>query len=237
VVSQLELMGIPVLNGAYGIAASRNKMRSLQLLAAAGIGVPRTVMASDPSGLKEMVRLVGGVPVLVKLLSANEKSGVMLCESLQSLEAALEAILGLGQNIVVQQYVRGAKGQDLRALVVGGEVVAAMRRSPPAGRFARSLRRGAQFERAEIPPAFERVAAEAARVLRLEVCAIDMLDVKGRPLVFEVNSSPSIREAEAVCGVDIAARIVDRAISRAEARAPAPRRRGRAVASPAARPQ
>jgi ribosomal protein S6--L-glutamate ligase len=236
VVSQLELVGVPVLNGAYGIAASRNKMRSLQLLAAAGIRVPRTVMASNPSGLKEMVRLVGGVPVLVKLLSANEKSGVMLCESLESLEAALEAILGLGQNIVVQQYVRGAKGQDLRAVVVGGEVVAAMRRSPPPGRFSRSLRRGAQFERAEIPPAFERVAVDTARVLRLEVCAVDMLDVKGRPLVFEVNSSPSIREAEAVCGVDIAARIVDRAISRAEARAEPPRRR-RALASPVARPQ
>jgi ribosomal protein S6--L-glutamate ligase len=238
VVSQLELMGIPVLNGAYGIAASRNKMRSLQLLAAAGVRVPRTVMASDPSGLKEMVRLVGGVPVLVKLLSANEKSGVMLCESLQSLEAALEAILGLGQNIIVQQYVRGAKGQDVRALVVGGEVVAAMRRSPPAGRLSRNLRRGAQFEQAAVQPAYARVAAEAARVLRLEVCAVDMLDVKGRPFVFEVNSSPSIREAEAVCGVDIAARIVDRAVTLAEAReAASPRRRGRAAAVTAARPQ
>jgi ribosomal protein S6--L-glutamate ligase len=226
VVSQLELMGVPVLNGAYGIAASRNKMRSLQLLAAAGIRVPRTVMASDPSGLKDMARLVGGVPVLVKLLSANEKSGVMLCESLESLEAALEAILGLGQNIVVQQYVRGTKGRDLRVLVVGGEVVASLRRSPPVGRFARNLRRGAQFERADLPPAYERVAVEAARVLRLEVCAVDMLDVKGRPLVFEVNSSPSIREAEAVCEVDIASRIVDRAISLPEA-----------PAMPAARPQ
>lgn len=225
VVSQLELMGVPVLNGAYGIAASRNKMRSLQLLAAAGIRVPRTVMASDPSGLKDMARLVGGVPVLVKLLSANEKSGVMLCESLESLEAALEAILGLGQNIVVQQYVRGTKGRDLRVLVVGGEVVASLRRSPPVGRFARNLRRGAQFERADLPPAYERVAVEAARVLRLEVCAVDMLDVKGRPLVFEVNSSPSIREAEAVCEVDIASRIVDRAISLPEA-----------TAMPAARP-
>jgi ribosomal protein S6--L-glutamate ligase len=234
VVSQLELMGVPVLNGAYGIAASRNKMRSLQLLAAAGIPVPRTVMASNPSGLKDMVRLVGGVPVLVKLLSANEKSGVMLCESLQSLEAALEAILGLGQNIVVQQYVRGAKGRDLRVLVVGGEVVAAMRRSPPAGRFARSLRRGAQFDPAELPADYERVAVQAARVLRLEVCAVDMLDVKGRPLVFEVNSSPSIREAEAACAVDVAARIVDRAISVAEAATAPP---SRSAAAAADRPQ
>ncbi len=211
VVNQLELAGVPVLNCANGIAASRNKMRSLQLLAAGGVKVPRTVMASDPSGLREMVRLVGGVPVMVKLLSANEKSGVMICESLQSLEAALEAILGLGQNIVVQQYLRGAKGRDLRVLVVGGEVLAAMRRSPPMGRFARNLRRGAQFEAVELPPAYARTAVEAARVLQLEVCAVDMLDVKGGPQVFEVNSSPSIREAEAACGVDAAGRIVERA--------------------------
>ena len=229
VVNQLELMGIPVLNGAYGIAASRNKMRSLQLLAAAGVRVPRTVMAADPSGLKEMVKLVGGVPVLVKLLSANEKSGAMICESLQSLEAALEAILGLGQNIVVQQYLRGAKGRDLRVLVVGGAVVAAMRRSPPVGRFSRNLRRGAQFERAELPAAYARVAVAAARVMRLEVCAVDMLDVRGTPLVFEVNGSPSIREAEAACGIDAAARIVDRAVAVAEAGRP----RRRPSAAPA----
>ncbi|HSD18408.1 MAG TPA: RimK family alpha-L-glutamate ligase [Anaeromyxobacter sp.] len=217
VVNQLELLGIPALNGAWGIAASRNKMRSLQLLAASGVRVPRTVMASDPSGLKEMVRVVGGVPVLVKLLAVNDKSGVMICESLQSLEAALEAILGLGQNIVVQQYLRGAKGRDLRVLVVGGAVVAAMRRSPPIGRLARDLRRGARFEPAELPPAYARAALEAARVLELEICAVDMLDVKGVPRVFEVNSSPSIKEVETACGVDAAGRIVERAVALAEA--------------------
>lgn len=233
VVNQLELMGIPVLNGADGIAASRNKMRSLQRLAAAGVRVPRTVMASDPSGLKQMVRLVGGFPVLVKLLSTNDRSGVMVCETLQSLEAALEAIMGLGQNIVVQQYLRGAKGRDLRVIVVGREVVAAMRRSAPVGRFSRDLRRGAQFERAELPASYVRVALSAARVLGLEVCAVDMLDVKGSPRVFEVNSSPSIREAEAACGVDVAARIVDRAVALAEVPGAARRRSAGARASPA----
>jgi ribosomal protein S6--L-glutamate ligase len=223
VVNQLELMRIPVLNGAYGIAASRDKMRSLQLLAAAGVPVPRTVMASDASGIKQMVKLVGGVPVLVKLLSGKERSGAMICESMQSLEAALEAILGLGHDIVVQQYLRGAKGRDLRLLVVGGEVVAAMRRSPPVGRFSRNLRRGAQFERADLPASYARLAVTAARVMRLEVCAVDMLDVKGRPRVFEVNGSPSIREPEAACGVDAAGRIVDRAIALAAASRPAPR--------------
>jgi ribosomal protein S6--L-glutamate ligase len=232
VVNQLELAGIPVLNGAQGISASRNKMRSLQFLAAGGVPVPRTVMASDPSGLKEMARLVGGLPVLVKLLALNEKGGVMICESLQSLEAALQAVLGLGQNIVVQQYLRGARGRDLRALVVGGEVLAAMRRVPPIGRFTRNLRRGASFEPVDLAPSAARMAVEAARVLRLEVAAVDMLDVRGGPRVFEVNSSPSIREAEAACGVDAAGRIVERAAALAGER----RTRRRPIARPAATP-
>jgi ribosomal protein S6--L-glutamate ligase len=228
VVNQLELMGVPVLNGAYGIAASRNKMRVLQMLSAAGVAVPRTVMASNPARIKEMVELVGGTPVLVKLLSVSEKSGVMICESLQSLEAALEAILGLGQNIVVQQYLRGTRGRDLRVLVVGGEAVAAMRRSAPPGRFTPNLRTGARFEPVELEAEYAGPAIEAARVLQLEVCAVDMLDVKGGPRVFEVNSSPSIREAESSCGVDAAGRIVERAFALAKARpAQEPRRSGR----------
>jgi ribosomal protein S6--L-glutamate ligase len=211
VVSQLQLRGVPVLNGAAAIAASRNKMECLQLLAASGIGVPRTVMASDASGLRDMVKHVGGVPVLVKLLSASDKGGVMLCETLQSLEAALEAILGLGQNIVVQGYVKGARGRDLRAIVVGGRVVAALRRRPRVGRFARTLARGARLDPAALTPSQAEAAVEAARVVGLEVCAVDLLDVKGRPLVFEVNSSPGFREAEEVCGVDVAAAVVARA--------------------------
>jgi ribosomal protein S6--L-glutamate ligase len=210
VVKQLELLGVPLLNGAAAIAASRNKMRCLQLLAAAGVPVPRTVMASDPSGLEELVKLVGGVPVLVKLLSPDGKSGVMVCESLQSLEAALEAILGLGQNIMVQQYLAGGRGRELRALVVGGRVVAALRRQRRAGRGTAS--RGARFQAAELSPEQARIAAEAARVLDLQVCAVDMLDVKGGPRVFEVNGAPSIKEAEAACGVDVARLVVEQAV-------------------------
>jgi ribosomal protein S6--L-glutamate ligase len=211
VVKQLTLAGMAMLNRAEGIAASRNKMRCLQLLAANGVRVPLTVMASDPSGLREMVKLVGGVPVLVKLLSANEKAGVMICETLESLEAALEAILGLGQNIIVQQYLQGPQSRDLRAMVVGGRVVAALRRRPRMGRFTRTLTRGAQFEATELAGPFARAAVAAARVVGLEVCAVDMLDVKGSPRVFEVNSSPGIREAEAACGCDLASAIVRRA--------------------------
>jgi ribosomal protein S6--L-glutamate ligase len=207
-----------VLNGSAAIEASRHKMRSLQLLAAAGVPVPRTVMASGPRGLAELVKRVGGVPVLVKLLSPDGKGGVMVCESLQSLEAALEAVLGLGQNIVVQQYLRGGKGRDLRALVVGGRVVAALRRQPARGRFARNLRKGARFEPVELPARHAAIAVEAARVLALDVCAVEMLDVAGGPRVFEVNASPSIGEAEAGGRLDVAAGIVACAVALARAR-------------------
>jgi ribosomal protein S6--L-glutamate ligase len=224
VVNQLQLLGVPLVNGAPGISASRNKMRCLQLLTQSGIQVPRTVMASHPAGLKEMVKHVGGVPVLVKLLSVNEKGGVMICETLQSLEAALEAILGLGQNIMVQQYVKGTRGTDLRALVVGGQVVAALRRRPAPGRMTRSLGRGARLQQAALSPACRQAAVAAARVVGLEVCSVDMLEGAGGPLVFEVNSSPGIREVEEVCGVDAAGAIVARAEELAEARARAPAR-------------
>jgi ribosomal protein S6--L-glutamate ligase len=211
VVNQLGLLGIPLLNSARAISASRDKMRCLQLLSANGVRVPLTVMASSPSGLKDRVRLVGGVPVLVKLVSGTERSGVMFFETMESLEAGLEAVLGLGQNIIVQEYLHGARGRDLRALVVGGRVVAALRRRPRMGQFARTLGKNAQFEAAHLPPAYGRVAVAAARIVGLEVCAVDMLDVKGGPRVFEVNSSPGIREAEEACGCDVAGAIVDRA--------------------------
>jgi ribosomal protein S6--L-glutamate ligase len=234
VVNQLELVGLPMVNGSWGIAASRNKLRCLQLLAAEGVPVPRTVMASNPSGLKDLVRIVGGTPVMVKLLATNGRSGVMICESLQSLEAALEAILGLGQNIVVQQYLRGRGARDLRAIVVGGQVVAAMRRDAQVGKLSKDLRRGAHFEPVELRASDVGIAVEAARILQLQVCAVDILDVSGGAHVFEVNASPSIREAETVCGVDVAGRIADLAATLAKGagagtrRAPRPARRRRA---------
>ncbi len=211
VVNHLQLLGLPVLNGAPAIGLARNKMRVLQLLSASGVKVPRTVMASEPSGLRDMARHVGGLPVLVKLLRGNEKTGVIVCETRQALESALEAILRLGQNTMVQQYVKGRRGGDLRVFVVGGRAVAALRRRPRVGRLSRSLGQGARFEGAMLGGESERAAVAAARVVGLEVCAVDMLDAPGGPRVFEVHSSPGIREAEEACGVDVAGAIVERA--------------------------
>ena len=207
VVNHLQLLGLPVLNGAPAIGLARNKMRVLQLLSASGVKVPRTVMASEPSGLREMVRHVGGLPVLVKLLRGNEKTGVIVCESRQALESALEAILRLGQNTMVQQYVRGRRGGDLRAFVVGGRALAALRRRPRVGRLSRNLGQGARFEGAALDADAERAAVAAARVDRPRGLRGRHARRAGRARgSSRCTARPGIREAEEACGVDLAGR-------------------------------
>jgi ribosomal protein S6--L-glutamate ligase len=209
VVNQFAMRNVPILNTAKAISQARNKMRALQLLSANGIDIPATVMARDAADLKAMVRLVGGVPVLVKLLPGQDKKGVMVCETLQSLEAALEAILGLGHDLIVQQYVKNT-GQDIRVLVVGGEAVAAVRRRPRMGRLASTLNRGARFEKIELTNAQRHAAVETARLVELEVAAVDILDVKDQPKVFEVNASPALTEMETATGLDLAGAVIAR---------------------------
>ena len=220
VVNQYGMLGVPVMNSAAAIAHARNKMRCLQLLSAHGIAVPATVMARSAEDLKAMVQLVGGVPVLVKLLGGGNERGVMVCQTLNSLEAALEAILGLGHNLLIQEYVRKA-GRDVRVLVVGGRPIAAVRRRPRMNRMAHTLNRGARFERIPMTAAQRRVATEASRLIGLEVAAVDMLDVQGRLKVFEVHSSPGLAEMEKAVGEDLATPVVVRAEQLARERPPA----------------
>lgn len=210
VVEQFAMRGAQLMNNARAIGQSRNPMRCLQLLSAAGIDIPSSVMARDAADLKEMVSLVGGVPVLVKLLQGHERRGVMVCETLQSLEAALEAVLGLGHNLVVQQYVK-TRGADVRVFVVGGKALCAVRRHPRTGRLRRSLTKGARLEKMVLTDAHRDAAEKSARLCDLEICAVDMLDVKGGPKVFEVNASPTISEMEIATGVDLSAAIIERA--------------------------
>lgn len=210
VVNHYALLGVPSMNSASAIAQARNKMRCLQLLSEHGVSVPATVMARDAGDLRAMVRLVGGVPVLVKLVGGREKRGVMVCETLNSLGAALEAILGLGHDLIVQEYVRKA-GRDVRVLVVGGRALAAVRRRPRMNRLAPTLNRGARLERLVLTPAQESAAVRAAGLVGLEVAAVDMLETKGVPKVFEVHSSPAIAEMERAVGQDLATPIILRA--------------------------
>ena len=211
VVNHFEMLGIPALNGAAGIAASRNKMRALQLLAAAGVPVPPTVMAANASGLKELVELVGGLPVLVKLLTPSERPLVMVCESLQSMEAALEAVLSMGHNLVVQRYVRRKRERDLRALVVGDKVSAWVERRPQPGRLLHTLARGAKLKSVRVPSPLDELAVKAARVVGLDVAAVDLLEATSGPMVFDVNSSPGLKGLEKATGKDLALPIVGRA--------------------------
>ena len=211
VVNHFAMMGVPTLNDAAGIAASRNKMRALQLLAARGVPVPPTVMAANASDLKQMVELVGGVPVLIKLMTPSERAGVMVCETLQSMEAALEAVLSMGHNLLVQRYVRRKRERDLRALVVGDEVLAWVERRPRPGRLLHSLAGGAKLKAVSVPAALDSLAVTAARVVGLDVAAVDLLEAAGGPMVFDVNSSPGLKNLEAATGKDLALPIVGRA--------------------------
>ena len=211
VVNQFAMQGVPLLNSAQSIAQARNKMRALQLLSANGIDIPATVMARDAADLKAMVGLVGGVPVLVKLLQGQEKHGMMVCESLQSMEAALEAVLSIGHNLLVQRYVRRKRERDLRALVVGGRAVAWVERRPRPGRLLHTLARGAKLKAVKVPAALEALAVKAAQVIGLEVAAVDLLEGRGGPMVFDVNSSPGLQGLEAATGRDLALPIVGRA--------------------------
>jgi ribosomal protein S6--L-glutamate ligase len=155
----------------------------------------------------------------VKLLQGQEKHGVMVCESLQSLEAALEAILGLGHNLVLQEYVKNT-GQDVRVFVVGGRAVAAVRRRPRVGRLSHTLNKGARLEALELTEPQRATAERTARLMGLEVAAVDLLDVKDHPKVFEVNSSPALPEMEAATGMDLATCIIERAEALAQGAAP-----------------
>ena len=211
VVNHFTMMGIPTLNDADGIAASRNKMRALQLLSARGVPVPPTVMAANASDLKALVELVGGVPVLIKLITPNEKPGVMVCETLQSMEAALEAVLSMGHNLLVQRYVRRKRERDLRALVVGDRVVAWVERRARPGRLMHTLAGGASLKAVRVPAALDALAVEAARVVGLEVAAVDLLEANTGPMVFDVNSSPGLKGLEAATGKDLALPIIGRA--------------------------
>lgn len=210
VLEQLVSLGVPSLNSARAIGQSRNPVRCLQLLAADGLAIPSTVMGRDVAELKARVRHLGGVPVLVKLLQGSERRGVMVCESVQSLEAALEAVLGLGHSIVLQEYVREAT-RDVRVFVVGGRALAAVSRTTRPGRLTRSLARQAQLERHDPSPLVREAAERAAVLCGLEVCAVDLLEFAGGAKIFEVNASPELPDMEAATGIDLATPIIERA--------------------------
>lgn len=199
--------GAAVMNSGRAIGQSRNPARCLQLLSAHGIDIPITVMSRDVEALKSMVPLLGGPPVLLKLLQGSERRGMMVCESRQSLEAAMEAVLGLGHNVVLQEYVRGAE-RDVRVFIVGGRALASVERTARPFRLSKSLGRHGRMLNCTISDAACKAAETAAVVCELEVCAVDLIEVKGAIKVFDVNASPELPRMEAATGVDLADAIV-----------------------------
>ena len=218
VIHHFELMGIPVLNASAAVYRARDKLRSLQVLSAKGVPVPPTLMARNPESVEWCIEQLGGPPVVLKLLQGTQGVGVMLAESLAAAEAILDAMWGLNQNILVQKFIAESKGRDVRCIVVGDRVAAAMRRVARAGAFRSNIHRGGRGEAIdEVPPEVERVALEAARAIGLVVSGVDMLEGGDGPLVTEVNVSPGLEGIEATTGRDVAGEIIRYARAFAEA--------------------
>jgi ribosomal protein S6--L-glutamate ligase len=208
VLRQFEVQGVFPLNESVAIGRSRDKLRALQLLARHGIGLPATAFAHDPRKAEDVIKEVGGVPVVIKLLEGSQGMGVILAETDASAKSIVEAFSAASVSILVQEYIRDAGGTDVRALVVGGEVVAAMKRSGRPGEFRSNLHRGGKAEPVELSPEERTTALRAAEILGLNVCGVDMLRAKRGPVVMEVNSSPGIEGMEAASGVDVASAII-----------------------------
>lgn len=216
VVNQFDMMGVAVLNNSVPIARSRDKLRCLQLLARFGVDIPRTVMARDRSNIPRLLKDVGGLPAIVKLIRGTQGVGVMLASTLSELEGILATFSDLGQDIVLQEFIAESRGRDVRALVVGDRVVAAMRRRAKRGEFRSNLHRGGQGKAVKLGPAYLEAAVSAARIVGLEVAGVDMLETRDGPKVMEVNSSPGFEGLERATGVDIAGAIIDRALAVAQ---------------------
>ena len=208
VVRQLEMMGVFAANGSEAISRSRDKLWSLQLLAREGIGLPVTGFAHSTKDIDGLIDIVGGTPLIVKLLEGTQGIGVVLAETKKAAHSVIGAFLQLDANILVQQYVKESRGADVRAFVVGGEVIAAMRRQAAPGEFRANLHRGGRAEGVKLTDAEKEVAVRAALTLGLGVAGVDFLPSDHGPLVIEVNSSPGLEGIEGATGTDVAAAIV-----------------------------
>jgi ribosomal protein S6--L-glutamate ligase len=209
VVRQFDLMGTPVLNGAVAIARSRDKLRALQLLTRRNIDVPTTVCARSPAGIEAALSLVGGCPAIVKLQQGTQGIGTMIAETPQAVHSLLETLWAMGQDIVLQEYVRESKGRDIRAIVVGGRVVAAMRRVAKPGEFRSNLHRGGKGDTMDLPRGYRSAAVRAAKAMGLEVAGVDMLEARSGPKILEINSSPGLEGIERATGTDVAGAMVE----------------------------
>ena len=208
VLAYFQRHGVPCVNTPIAIARSRDKLRALQRLSAHDVGIPRTAIARDPQAVRVAVDAVGGTPVIIKLVQGTQGVGVMIADSPQAVESTLDTLWGLGQNIILQEFVAESRGRDLRVLVVGGAVVGAMRRTAREGEFRSNLHRGGAGRPTPLDESYRQAALSATRIVGLDVAGVDMLESSRGPLVLEVNSSPGLRGIEHATGVDVAQKII-----------------------------
>ncbi len=209
VVRQFEMMGVFVANESQAISRSRDKLRSLQLLARDGVGLPVTGCAHSTKDIDGVISLAGGTPLVVKLIEGTQGVGVILAETKKAAQAVIEAFRGLDANILVQEYIKEAGGADVRCFVVGGKVVASMKRQAGPGEFRSNLHRGGTAEKVKISPEERSTAVRAARTMGLNISGVDVLRSNHGAVVMEVNSSPGLEGIEKSTGVDVAAKIIE----------------------------
>ena len=208
VVRQFEILGSKVLNSADSISRSRDKMRALQLLAAEGIHIPKTVMARNPNQLVRALQLTGGPPIILKLIEGTQGIGVILSETRQSFESTLDTLWNLGQDILIQQFMAESKGRDIRAFVINGKVVAAMKREAAAEEFRANIHRGGTGKMVTLSSIQEETAIRATEIIGLGIAGVDFFDIPGEPIIIELNSSPGLQGIERASGVDVATEII-----------------------------
>lgn len=209
VVNQFQQMGVFCANTSSAILNTRDKLRCLQILSRHDIGMAPTSFVRDRKDILNAINNVGGAPVIIKLLEGTQGVGVILAENQKIAEAIIETLHGAKQNVLVQKFVAESKGKDVRAFVVGGRVIAAMRRVAQGQEFRSNIHRGGKAEPIDLPPDYERTAIEAARILGLRIAGVDMLESQDGPQVIEVNSSPGLEGIETCTGIDVAGTIVD----------------------------
>jgi ribosomal protein S6--L-glutamate ligase len=209
VVRQFEQMDVYTPNTSGGITNSRDKLRAMQILSRHNVPMPATTFVRDRADVIPAIERVGGAPVVIKLLEGTQGIGVILAPGLKVAEAIIETLQSTRQNVLIQSFVKESKGRDIRALVVGDRVVAAMRRTAKGDEFRSNVHRGGNVEKVDIEPAYEAVAVRAAQIMGLKVAGVDMLEGESGPLVMEVNSSPGLEGIEAATKLDVAGAIID----------------------------
>lgn len=209
VVRQFEMMGVFPANESQAIARSRDKLRSLQLLSRRGLGLPVTSFAHSTKDIDNLIEIVGGAPLVIKMLEGTQGIGVVLAETGKAAESVIAAFRQLDANILVQEFIKEAKGADIRAFVVGGKVVASMMRQGPAGEFRSNIHRGGTAKKIKLTPEERTTAVRSAKTLGLNVAGVDLIRSNHGPVVLEVNSSPGLEGIETSTGVDVAARVIE----------------------------